>query len=112
MKNLNTVLKEVAVEGKVRFPVNETEALRDTSVDVLSLDTRCSNGLKRNHIHTIGDLLDNIVSGGLTQIHSLGRKSENRIMYELCAYQYNLLTKQSSRNRFLRRIVELNTVQN
>jgi len=112
MKNLNTVLKEVAVDGRVRFPINETEALRDTSVDVLSLDTRCSNGLKRNHIHTIGELLDNIESGGLTQIHSLGRKSENRIMYELCTYQYNLLATQSGRNKFLKRIIELNTVQN
>lgn len=112
MKNLNAVLKEVAVDGRVRFPINETETLRDTSVDVLSLDTRCANGLKRNHIHTIGQLLDNITSGGLTQIHSLGRKSENRIIYELCAYQYNILSTQQNRDRFLQRIVKLNTTQN
>lgn len=112
MKILNTVLKEIAVEGKVRFPITETETLRNTSVDVLTLDTRCSNGLKRNHIHTIGQLLDNIESGDLLRIHSLGRKSANKIMYELCAYQYNVLSTQQNRSRFLKRIIELNTVQN
>lgn len=112
MKNLNTVLKEVAVDGEVRFPVNETETLRNTSVDVLTLDTRCSNGLKRKNIHTIGQLLDNIESGDLLRIHSLGRKSANKILHELCAYQYNILTTQQKKDRFLKRIVELNTAQN
>ena len=111
MKELNTVLVSVSNNGTVRYPINETETLREMPVDVLSLDTRCSNGLKRNHIHTIGDLLDSIENGSIKEIHSLGRKSVSKIMYELCTYQYNSLNTKGKKDKFLVRIIELNTTE-
>ena len=104
---LNEVLTRVSRKGKVIYPINETETLKGTSIDVLNLDTRCSNGLKRNKIYTIGELLTSIENGTLIQIHSLGRKSVSRIMYELCAYQYTNLSNEG-KDRFLKRIIELN----
>ncbi len=108
MERLNTVLAIVSVNGEVCYPFTHTESIRKESVNVLPLDTRSSNGLKRNSINTIGELLDNIDNGNLFKIRSMGKKSINRILYELCAYQYKRLTKEKQ-NDFLMQIIKLNT---
>ena len=109
MKELNTLLTKVAKNGQVVYPITETETFKALSINVLNLDTRCSNGLKRSDIHTIGELLITIDNGSILQIRSLGRKSVNKILYELCAYQYNSLPTKEKRDKFLKRIIELNT---
>ena len=108
MQALNTVLTVVSENGKVVYPIAETEKFKAMSVDVLPLDTRCSNGLKRNKINTIGELINSIENGSLQQIYSLGRKSISKIMYELCAYQYNNLPTKGQKDKFLMKIIKLN----
>lgn len=109
MQKLNAVLKEVAVGNNVRFPFPDTEKVRSESIDTLSLDVRCQNGLKRNGVLTIGGILDSIDNGSLSKFRSLGRKSVNKIMYELCAYRYRQLSGKEQDN-YLMEIVRMNTV--
>lgn len=106
MKNLNIVLTEVARNGMVRFPILETQSLRSIPVSDLNLDTRSSNAIQRNHIQTIGELLDNI--GMLKDIRGLGAKSKSNILYSLCAFQYNLLNEERKKE-YLNKIVKMNT---
>ena len=106
MKNLNTVLMTVAVNGEVTYPFLEKESIRSVSVENLNLDTRSSNALKRNHIKTIGELLDRVEE--LKDIRGLGAKSKGNIMYNLCAFQYNQLNAEK-KIKYLLKIVEMNT---
>lgn len=57
----------------VKFNFHYPAALDDQPVDVLQLDTRSSNGLKRAKIETIGQLLDNWDK--LDKIRNLGVES-------------------------------------
>lgn len=109
MEKLNTVLKVVAVDDNVRFPFPDTEKVRSESIDALSLDVRCQNGLKRNGVLTIGGILDSIDNGSLSKFRSLGKKSVNKIMYELCAYRYRQLSEKKQKD-YLMKIVRMNTV--
>ena len=109
MERLNTVLKTVAVEGRVRFPFPDTEATRNETINVLSLDTRSYNGLRRSGVHTIGDILSVIENGKIFQLKNIGRKSVNRILYELCAYQYKRLSG-GKQDKYLMEIVKMNTI--
>ena len=109
MQDLKTVLIVVSDKGKVRFPFIETESIRAESTNVLSLDTRSYNGLKRNKIDTIGKLLENIDNGNLLNMRGMGKRSLNRILYELCVFQYGNLSP-NKKKEYLMRIVELNTL--
>lgn len=107
MKNLNTVLKEVAYNGNVKFPIKETQTLLNTSIDELDLDTRSCNALHRGQYETVRDVLNN-----LDKIHNLrncGSKSVNRILYKICCCYYNTLSE-SEKMKYLMKIVKLNTV--
>lgn len=106
MKNLNTVLAEVAVNGVVVYPFIETETIRNLSATSLNLDTRSSNALRRSGIKTIGELLDRIPELG--KIHGLGAKSKSKIMYELCAFNYSSLDDKRKKD-YLMKIIKLNT---
>ena len=106
MKKLNTVLKEVSRNGIVKFPINDTQSFRSLPIDNLNLDTRSSNALKRCHIETIGQLLDDI--GVLNKIKGLGTKSRSNILYGLCAFQYNQLDMEK-KSKYLLKIVKMNT---
>ena len=104
MKDLNTVLTEVADnKGIVRFPFMENEEIRNLPIDTLNLDVRSFNGLKRNNIETIGDLIDK--SHLINTFRNLGKKSCGKIMYALCCYQYSIIT---DKKKYLMKIVELN----
>lgn len=109
MKRLDTVLAVVAVNGNVRFPFTDTKAVREESIEALSLDARSYNGLRRSNVHTIGELLDVIDNGTLSRLRNLGRKSINKILYRLCAYQYEKMSKKEQ-DKFLTEIVKMNTV--
>ena len=106
MKKLNTVLSQVAINGVVCYPFIETETIRNTPVTRLTLDTRSSNALQRNHVKTIGELLDKIPE--LDKIRGLGEKSKSRIMYELCAFTYASLDNKRKKD-YLMKIIKLNT---
>ena len=45
------------------------------SIDILPLSTRLYNGLRRNHINTIGELLKYHNSNGFVGLPNLGNKS-------------------------------------
>ena len=110
MERLNTVLKTVAVEGRVKFPFPDTEATRNETIDALSLDTRSYNGLRRNGIDTIGKVLDSIDTGKLFRLKNLGVKSTSRIMYELCAYRYKQCSTKEMQDKYLMEIVKMNAI--
>ena len=71
----------------VRFNFHYAAALENEPVDVLSLDTRSSNGLKRAGINTIGQLLDNWNNIG--RIRNLGAESVKLIHAAGFAWMYD-----------------------
>lgn len=108
MKDLDTVLVAVARNGNVKFPLTDSTEVMGTPVDVLTLDRRSYNGLKRNHIDTIGELVTSITNGKLINLQGIGTKSVNRIIYELCVYEYNRCVTKEQKNAYLTQIVKLN----
>lgn len=109
MEKLNTVLGVLyESNGTIKFPFTYTSSMSQQSVDCLPLDTRSSNGLKRNYIRTMGELIDTLNNGGISTFKGMGKKSINRISYELCAYQYKQTSKEK-RDNFLMSIIKMNT---
>lgn len=106
MKDLNTVLKTVAVNGTVVYPFIEKESICNMPISSLNLDTRSSNALMRNKIVTIGELLKRIPE--LDKIRGLGSKSRSNILYELCAFTYTSLDSKKKK-KYLMKIIKLNT---
>lgn len=106
MKNLNTVLKEVAYKGNVKFPIKETKVLLSTSIDDLDLDTRSCNALHRVGFETVQEVLNNLEK--IHNIRNCGSKSINRILYKICCYYYNTLSE-SEKKKYLMQIIKLNT---
>ena len=105
MQKLNTVLQEVAKEGRVKFPVIKRKEFLQASVDSLELDMRSSNALQRHQIYTVEDLLNK--ANELHRIRGCGSKSISRIMYRICAYYYESLQKQE-KEQYLKEIIKLN----
>lgn len=70
----------------VKFNFHYPAALDDQPVDVLQLDTRSANGLKRAKIETIGQLLDNWDKLG--KIRNLGVESVKWIHAAAFAWMY------------------------
>lgn len=105
MKLLNTVLKEVSKEGKVKFPVMTKREFLETPIETLELDARSNNALKRTKINTIKDLLNNL--NEIPHIRGCGTKSVSRIMYRICTYYYGNLSEQE-RMSYLKEIIQLN----
>ena len=104
--NLN--LRE-SKSGCFKFPIYLNEELSKTSVEMLELSTRSSNGLKRAGIHSIGQLCEKVSSRKeLNQIRNLGVKSANEIMDHLFAYQYNKLPDER-KNEYIENVIRMNT---
>lgn len=106
MENLKLVLKMVADNGNVKFPVTERQSFLQTSIDNLDLDVRSSNALHRAGCKTVEDVINK--ANHLHRIRSCGSKSINRIMYGIAATYYNQLTE-TEKNKYLIQLVELNT---
>lgn len=106
MENLNTVLKVVANNGNVKFPIIEKKSFLETDIFSLDLDTRSSNGLKRNGFHTVQDVMDNLDK--LYKMRGCGSKSVNRILYGICSSYYRTLDAEGKLT-YLNKVVKLNT---
>ena len=106
MEKLNTVLKLVDNgNGNLKFPIKDSASFLNTPIELLKLDTRSHNAMIRSGIRTIGDIVDNL--DRLVKIKGFGTKCLSRTMYEICAYQYNLLSEER-KHKYLQRIVDLN----
>ena len=106
MENLNTVLKVVAENGNVKFPIIERKSFLETDIFSLDLDTRSSNALKRNKLNTVKDVFDNL--NAIPKFRGCGAKSINRILYGICSAYYEKLNPEE-KEKYLLKIVELNT---
>ena len=106
MENLDLVLTTVAHNGNVKFPIIEKKSFLETDVTFLDLDTRSSNGLKRNGFHTVQDVLNNLSS--LYKMRGCGTKSVNRILYGICSSYYRTLDAEQ-KLAYLNKLVKLNT---
>ena len=105
MELLNTVLKEVSKEGRVKFPIMNRKEFLETPIEILELDARSNNALKKTNINTIKDLLNNL--NELPRIRGCGTKSISRIMHRICTYYYGSLREQE-RMSYLKKIIQLN----
>lgn len=105
MKKLNTVLKEVAQEGKVKFPVIQNKEFMEMHIDEMDLDQRSINVLKRSGVFTIKDIIKNL--NLIQNVKGCGNKTVSRIMYKICSCYYSELTE-TEKNKYLMEIIKLN----
>lgn len=107
MELLNSTLYNISKKrnGNVKFPVIEKKEFLATHIDMLELDLRSSNVLKRNEINTIQGILDNLQT--IPNFKGCGIKSTNRIIYKICAYYYATLSEKE-KQAYLNKIEMLN----
>lgn len=104
-KDLGQIFEAVGVAETLHFPFNESESLRATSIDVLDLNVRSTNGLRRKGINTIGSLIDNW--GDLKTLRGLGITSVNSIKVNFYEYYYSTLSDEAI-TKFWSRFLKLN----
>lgn len=75
---------------RVRIEFSVTDC--SSSVDELALSVRSQNALKRANIGTLGELIDKLNEGNLTQIRNLGKKSYSEIQTKILCYGYGKLS--------------------
>ena len=73
----------------VSVPISKKDM--DTDISQLNLSVRAYNGLKRNGVSTIRDLVKIIETGELNYVRNLGRISVSQIETTLMDYCYNQL---------------------
>lgn len=73
----------------VSVPISKKDM--DTDISQLNLSVRAYNGLKRNGVSTIRDLVKIIETGELNYARNLGRISISQIKTTLTDYCYNQL---------------------
>lgn len=108
IKQIENLSEKVVVKtgGKLRIAVYETEDFRETEITMLDLGTRSLNGLRRNGVHTIGDLIDKYSQ--LEQFRNMGKKCRQEIAVVLAQYQYSLFKTEERKEEYLNRLLELN----
>ena len=77
-------LKEDA--GKIQFSIKKY----DTDVRELKLPTRAENAIARNHIKTIGELID-YFSGGIQSLKGIGTKTIKETKLAIIEWYWNQL---------------------
>ena len=92
----------------LKFPIYVSDKLYNTDLDVLDLTTRGMNGLKRNKIGTVGELVDFVDSPDkLMKIRGMGKKTADEILHRLYLYQYSILPE-DRKGDYLYKVMELN----
>ena len=105
-EELGVMMKLCAKNKSIRFPIYETDEFLETNVTELDLDTRGARALHSCGIDTIKKLIEKWDT--LDKIKGVGSKTVNLIRESLAAYQYSILSDQK-KDRYLQRIIELNT---
>lgn len=94
---------------KFRFVVNkEMEA---TTIEVLELSARSSNGLMRNKLITIGDLVNYLETKPLEKTRGIGAISVKEIMTKMFRYNYKNL-KPERKQSWFKEFCEMNRYSN
>ena len=89
----------------VSIPISKKDM--DTDISQLNLSVRAYNGLKRNGVSAIRDLVKIIETGELTSIRNLGRISISQIKTALMDYCYNQLDN-NEKTAFFQNIINTN----
>lgn len=89
----------------LKFPMIETKKLNNTDVNILPLNPRAENALKREDILTLKDLFERWED--LPKIRNLGVGTVKLIKKAVYEYYYSTL-EQRARTYFWQRFVELN----
>lgn len=100
-----------AKNGTFRFPVYISDKLKDVPIEALELSVRSTNCLRRAKLDSLYDLYENI-SGkeDLKKIRCCGDGSAKEIIEQIFMYQFNSL-KPERREKFIKEVVELNSVE-
>ena len=103
--DLEKIIEATGITNISKFPFNETESFRLISIDVLELNARASNGLYRQNIKTLGNLIDNWER--IPSLRGLGATSVKEIKRNFYEYYYSTLSAKEVK-RFWNRFVEMN----
>ena len=106
--DLEKVIEATGLDNIIKFPFNETETLRNISIDALDLSVRSSNGLRRKGVNTVGGIIDNWEL--FSTWRGLGVTSVKEIKNSFYQFYYSTLSKNEIDN-FWKRFVEMNYLQ-
>ena len=98
--------------GKFWFRLYLTSSMEEMPLEALDMTQRPYNSLKRAGYHTVGDVVNAILSGKmLSGIRNCGKTSIQEIMEHLFLLQYNSLPA-DRREAYLREVVAMNQEKN
>ena len=105
-KTISEALSVYYTKRKVLIPIKEK--VRNCQLDIIEFSARMSNGLKRQHLFTFGDVFDYIENGNkLSDIKNVGLVSMKDFCEKMLNYNFNLLSADEKVN-FLITFVEEN----
>ena len=91
----------------ITFPLIYDKEFEQYSISEMDLSTRSENALRRNKIHSMGDLINNMDS--LSKMRNCGRKSEVEIRNKFLETWYENISQEQS-SEFWEKFVETNAV--
>ena len=94
--------------SQLKFRMYLTKEMQETPLEVLDLNVRPLNCLKRAGFKTVGDVVDAVASEqGISGLRNCGAKSVREIKEHLFLYQYYMLPKERQ-EAFLMEVILLN----
>lgn len=94
--------------SQLKFRMYMTKEMLETPLEVLDLNVRPLNCLRRAGFKTVGDVVEAVASEqGISGLRNCGSKSVREIKEHLFLYQYYILSKEKQ-DDFLKEVILLN----
>ena len=103
---IRVIRRVLGVKAKLR--IGFTKDVLRAPIEELTLSVRGFNVLKRNNLHTIGDVIDAIQHNELITLRNLGAKTIRDIKTKIVIFGYDALSDEDKK-AFLLETVKLNS---
>lgn len=94
--------------GNLKLPFRISEATEKKDIDILALSPRSNNALKRNHIDTIGQIMERF--DDLDALRNIGTISVREIRKKTAEFLYEAMSV-NDRKAFWKEFVSLNNIE-
>lgn len=94
--------------GNLKLPFRLSEATESRDIEILALSQRSNNSLKRNHIDTIGQIMERF--DDLSTLRNVGAVSIKEIRRKTADFLYESMSV-NNRKAFWREFITLNNIE-
>lgn len=94
--------------GNLKLPFRISEATESKDIEILALSPRSNNSLKRNHIDTVGQIMERF--DDLNSLRNVGAVSIKEIRRKTAEFLYESMSV-NNRKFFWRKFISLNNIE-